>query len=331
MPARAEGRKIPGSSHKLLSRYAECAFWLGRYVERADNLARLLSVTEGFAAGDDDAGAWRGVLDTFQDRKAFEDKRPKLTGLAVARWFFLDRDNPNSILSALAAARENARALRHITPIEAWKQINMLYGEIGGLNARQVTLPKLSALCERVRLGCMAHQGLVDGTWYRDEAWLFHRLGAELERADQTTRLLDAKYYQLKSAGTTDADDFSPPDIVWWNSLLRSASSYHAFRRRHALTAGPAEAAAFLLFDRDCPRSVALSANAAADRLRELEHDYEAAPGAELSEACTGLLSLLDRPGGVKPGKALHAYLDEVQVGVIRFAGAIGARYFGPD
>ncbi|MGJ3231616.1 MAG: alpha-E domain-containing protein [Oceanicaulis sp.] len=315
----------------MLSRYAEHAFWLGRYIERAENLARLLAVTEGFAAGDDDAAAWRSVLNTFDDLPGFEKTGRKLTGLNVVRWYFIDRANPNSIVSALAMARENARALRHISPIESWKQINMLYGAAADLKARQVTLPKLSQLCETVRLGCLTHQGMVDGTWYRDEAWLFHRLGSELERADQTTRLLDVKYYQLKSAGADEEDGFAPPDIVWWNSLLRSASSYHAFRRRHSLSAGPAEAAAFLLFDPDCPRSVKLAALAAADRLRELDADYGAAPGPELEAASEGLLSLLSPDTPVKPGKALHAYLDQVQVRLIAFASALAARYFGPD
>ncbi len=305
--------------------------WLGRYIERAENLARLLSVTEGFAAGDDDEAAWRSVLDTFQDGPAFNKAKPKLTGINVVRWYFTDKSNPNSILSALAAARENARALRHISPIESWKQINMLYAEVADLKSRQVTLPKLNQLCERVRLSCMTHQGLVDGTWYRDEAWLFHRLGSELERADQTTRLLDVKYYQLKSAGAEDDAGFVPPDIVWWNSLLRSASSYHAFRRRHSLSAGPTEAAAFLLFDSDCPRSVKLSALAVTDRLRELEHDYGAAPDEALKEECRKLLALLQPDGPVKPGKSLHAYLDEVQVQLNAFSSALAARYFITD
>lgn len=300
-------------------------------MERAENLARLLAVTEGFAAGDDDEAAWRSVLNTFHDMPAFKKTGRKLTGLNVARWYFTDRGNPNSVLSALAMARENARALRHLTPIESWKQINMLYSAAADLKARQVTLPKLSQLCETVRLGCLTHQGMVDGTWYRDEAWLFHRLGSELERADQTTRLLDVKYYQLKSAGADEEDGFAPPDIVWWNSLLRSASSYHAFRRRHSLSAGPAEAASFLLFDPDCPRSVKLAALAAADRLRELEDDYGAAPGAELDRACKGLLTLLEPDSPVKPGKSLHSYLDQVQVQLISFASALSTRYFGPD
>ena len=298
-------------------------------MERAENLSRLLSVAEGFAAGDDDAAAWRSVLDTFSDAPAFAESGRRLTGLNVARWYFTDASNPNSILSCLRAARENARALRHITPVEAWKQINMLHGHVAGLTARKVTLPRLSGLCETIRLGCLTHQGLVDGAWYRDEAWLFHRLGAELERADQTTRLIDVKYYQLDTAG--GEADYVPPDVVWWNSLLRSASSYHAFRRRHSVTAGPRDAAAFLLYDGDCPRSVRLSAVAAADRLRELEDDYDAAPSDALYAACDALLSSVEPNTRVEPGPGLHKALDQIQLQVIDFADALARRYFVTD
>ena len=298
-------------------------------MERAENLARLLSVAEGFAAGDDDDAAWRSVLDTFSDAPAFEASGRRLTGLNVARWYFTDKTNPNSVLSCLSAARENARVLRHITPIESWKQINMLQGEVAGLTARKVTLPRLSGLCETVRLGCLTHQGLVDGAWYRDEAWLFHRLGVELERADQTTRLIDVKYYQLDTAG--GEADYTPPDVVWWNSLLRSASSYHAFRRRHSVAAGPKDAAAFLLYDSDCPRSVRLSALAAADRLRELREDYDAAPSEELKSACGALLTSVAPKTRVEPGPGLHRALDDIQLQVIAFAEALSRRYFKVD
>lgn len=297
-------------------------------MERAENLARLLAVAESFGAGHDDAAAWRGVLDTFNDGPAFEKTGKRVSGLNVARWYFLDRSNPNSIASALAAARENARALRHITPTETWKQINMLHASVSGLKARQVKLQRLADLCEDVRLGCQAHQGGVDGGWYRDEAWLFHCMGCDVERADQTTRLLDAKYYQISAPGEDGELAITPPDSAWWNSLLRSASSYHAFRRRHAITAGPAEAATFLLFDQDCPRAVRLSVNAASDRLKELEADYGAAPDDALVEARDALVALLSETDAVAPGRALHAYLDRVQLQLIAFANALADRYF---
>ena len=300
-------------------------------MERAENLARMLSVTESFAAGNDDEGAWISVLDTFYDHDAFEQTGRRLSGLNVARWYFIDCDNPNSLISSLNMARENARALRHLIPVMSWKQINMLYSRVSELKARKITLPRLDALCEEVRLECLAYQGGVDRTWYRDEVWLFFWLGCELERADQTTRLLDVKYYQLASAGSDDDNLVAPPDIVWWNCLLRSASVFHAFRRRHDLNAGPVEAARFLLFDEDCPQSVRLSAIGAADRLRELECDYGAAPSADLRAASEQLLELLSPEKVVKPGKDLHSYLDNVQRQIISFNEALGERYFDLD
>nr|WP_233245703.1 alpha-E domain-containing protein [Marinicauda salina] len=315
----------------MLSRFAEHAFWLGRYVERAENLARLLAVTESFAAGDDDEAAWASLLHTFVDAEAFAATGKRRTGLNVARWYLIDRTNPGSAVSALGAARENARALRHLIPVEIWKQINMLYGEMAGIRSRQVSLPKLNGICERIRLGCQTHQGIVDGAWYRDEAWLFHRIGCELERADQTTRLVDVKYYQLHGdAEIADDEDAPRPDIVWWNSLLRSASGYHAFRRRYPLTAGPADAAGFLLFDSDFPRSVRLSALSAFDRLRELEEDYGAPPGEALAAARAQLLDrFADRPKRLI-GRPLHTYLDRLQQDLIDVAAALRARYFDP-
>jgi uncharacterized alpha-E superfamily protein len=271
------------------------------------------------------------VLDTFEDGAAFEKTGKPLSGLNVARWYFIDKKNPNSIVSALGAARENARALRHITPTETWKQINMLHGSVAGLTARQVTLPKLADLCEQIRLGCQAHQGGVDGAWYRDEAWLFHRMGSDIERADQTTRLIDVKYHQISKPGENGDLDVAPPDIAWWNSLLRSASSYHAFRRRYPLSAGPSDAAAFLLFDEDCPRSVRMSVNEAAARLLELEEDYGAAPNEALEAASNRLVDLLAETGQAKPGRALHGYLDNVQLQLIAFANALAERYFASD
>lgn len=300
---------------------------MGRYVERAENLARMLAVAESFSAGNDDH-AWVSLLETFTDEDAFAETGRQINGLNLSRWYLTDRDHPNTVVSALTAARENARALRHVVSTELWRQINMLHGRFAALTPRQVTLSKVHALCEQARLGCQAHFGIADTTWYRDEAWLFHKLGCELERADQTTRLIDIKYFQIKAA---DESSVVPPDAVWWNTLLRSASGYHAFRRKQPLDAGPSDAAAFLLFDSDFPRSVRLSALSAFDRLRELEQDYGAGPDQALAVARSNFSRVLqDRPEKLA-GRPLHAYLDQVQRAVSGFSEALAARYFDGD
>lgn len=293
-------------------------------MERAENLARLIAVTESLSAGNDDTGSWTSLLQTFFDEPAYAATGKSKTGLSISRWYLLDRDNPNSVYSTLTLARENARALRHVLPTEMWRQINMLHAHVAGLTARKVTLVRLNEICESIRLGCQAHFGVVDSTWYRDEAWLFHKLGCELERADQTTRLMDISNFKLMADG-----EGAVPGASWWNSLLRQASGYQAFRRKHRVNVDPSDAAAFLLFDADFPRSVRLSMLQAFSRLDELEEDYRARPDQGLTVARTAVAARLsDRPE-LLVGQSLHTYLDEVQSDLNGFANAIASRYFG--
>ena len=299
---------------------------MGRYVERAENVARLVAVTEAISAGNEDRESWTSLLQTFSDEEIYDATGKSHTGLSISRWYVIDKDNPNSIISALTLARENARALRHIIPTEMWRQINMLHGEVARLTARKVTLARLNEICEEIRLGCQAHFGVVDSTWYRDEAFLFHKIGAEIERADQTTRLMDISNFKLMAG-----DDGSGVSASWWNSLLRLASGYQAFRRTHRIAVEPGDAAAFLLFDSDFPRSVRLSVLLAFERLDDLERDYGARPDQGLTVARTALARRFQERSDSLVGQALHTYLDEVQRDLNTFAGALAKRYFGSE
>ena len=107
-------------------------------MERAENLARLIAVTESLSAGNDDTGSWTSLLQTFFDEPAYAATGKSKTGLSISRWYLLDRDTPNSVYSTLTLARENARALRHVLPTEMWRQINMLHAHVAGLTARKV-------------------------------------------------------------------------------------------------------------------------------------------------------------------------------------------------
>lgn len=311
--------------HRLLSRYAENAFWMGRYVERCENLARLLSVSEAYAEGSDSDSEWAPLLQVNLDSEAYAETGLPLTGLNVARWYLCDAENSNSVLSSLERVRENARGLRHLISVEVWRQINVFYKEIKTLTPRKVHLTHLNEICENIRAACHAHFGLVETTWYRDEAWLFNRLGVRLERADQSTRLLDIKSYQLDSATHS-----GQPDEVWWNTLLRSASGYHAFRRSGPVNPQPDAAAEFILFDGAFPRSVDSCVNEVVWLLDRLETGFGVIHGPAVNEARDRLRAqLVRRPEELKGG-SLHAYLDQLQLALIGIGSAIADRHFDP-
>jgi uncharacterized alpha-E superfamily protein/transglutaminase-like putative cysteine protease len=313
----------------LLSRYAENAFWMGRYMERCENIARLLSVTEAYAEGSDARVNWLPLLEVNADAEAFAETGLALTGLNVARWYLADPKNPNSVLASLERVRENARGLRHLISVEVWRQINMFHGAVKALNPRKVKLSQLDEVSERVRASCQEHFGLVETTWYRDEAWLFNRLGVRMERADQSTRLLDIKSYQLGEAGP-DRPLGGQPDDAWWNTLLRSASGYHAFRRSGPVNPQPDAAAEFILFDSAFPRSVEGCVQEAVALLDRLETGYGVLHGEAVQEARDTLRALLSQRPDSLSGDALHAYLDQIQLALIDLGSAVAARHFDP-
>jgi len=310
----------------MLSRIAENAFWMGRYIERAESLTRVLSVTESFAADQADEDAWTPVLNIFADADAFAERGKPVSAVNVTRFYMVDAAHPGSILSSVRMARENARSLRPLISTESWRQLSLFNDFMATLAKRRVAISKLSENCEEIRLACCAHRGMVETTWHRDEAWYFHRLGGALERADQVTRLLDMKTFQSDSA-----DETAPrPDVAWWNTLLRSASGYHAFQRQHSFNPQPEDAVGFLLHDLRFPRSVRGAAKTAFADLETLERDFKARPGPEVKEAAKAFAERLAAPPQRLAGRALHRYLDQIQRDIIALAKALNERYFSP-
>ncbi len=299
---------------------------MGRYVERAENIARLLTVTEAFESSDEAQNAWETLLKVFAAEKEFEKSKKPKTPANIAGFFLTRSDSQTSIYFCLKGVRENARSLRHLISTEAWVQISEVFTRTAATANKRVALSKLNAVCEEIRRDCLAHYGIMQATCYRDEAWLFHRIGVALERADQMTRLLDMKYFQIDS--NEDTPDAQPPDAIWWNTLLRSAGGYHAFRRRHSFNPKTEEAAAFFLFDEDFPRSVSAALSDSFKCLTELERDYKATTNEAVTVAGQSLAGLMkDHPKRLR-GKALHRFLDSVQSGIIDYANAISNRYF---
>ncbi len=311
----------------MLSRFAEHAFWMGRYVERTENMCRLLSVTEVYAADQESEAAWRPILQVFADEAAFAKTGKPITALNVSRFYLCDEGNPNSVVFAIHMLKENARSLRHLISTESWRQVSVFNDQVAGIAKRRFALSKLAELCEEIRLSCFTHRGVIEATCYRDEVWRFNRLGAALERADQMTRLLDMKYFDFDR---DDDDEVAPPDVAWWNTLLRTASGYHAFQRRYSFDPDPTDAAGFLLFDGRLPLSVAGAIQTAFYHLERLEKDFGAEPDKPVREAADALARRLAAPPERLNGRPLHRYLDEIQQELITFANALNERYFSP-
>lgn len=295
----------------LLSRYAENMVWLARYIERIENLARLIDVNETFVRLRTVSNGWRGIIDINTDEEAFFARQEVITDSGVIAFYVADQDNPNSILRLALAARENARALRPLIPMEMWTQINVFTNFVKRLTPADYSTTQISSLCVRIRESCQTYMGITEGTLFRDQAWLFHQIGRHIERGDQITRLIDIKYHAL----LPDADDVgSEIDISQWTALLRSAAGYHAYRRLFPNQLTPAAVVGFLLKSRGFPRSLATSLRQAHHSAHLLRRDYGLREASKVLERVENLQALLD---GITVENiiitGLHEFLDGVQ------------------
>jgi len=310
----------------LLSRHAEAAFWLARYVERAENLARMLDVQNVFAADTRDPASWRSILTLNSDEARFLENHEQADRESVTQFYVLDQDNPTSIVAAIHAARENARALRPLIPTEMWTQLNVFHRKIHALTMADLSEARLPRTYAMIKEGCQAHTGITEGTFFRDEAWYFYSMGRSLERADQTTRLLDIKYHQLLPFGATVGSGF---DIGQWNSVLRSAAAYYAYRRAHFGAMSPGTVAGFLLQNRAFPRSVALCVDDMGRVLNGLRSRYHLRGGVVALERIDEVQAELNGRSieSILIG-GLHEFLDMLQTVLGHLGGDIARDFF---
>lgn len=310
----------------LLARYAESILWLARYMERVENLARLLNVGRTVVPDERDGRNWVSILRINGDEDRFRLRYDAPTGQHVTRFYLLDRDNPTSIIRGVDQIRENARTLRALISTEMWAQINVFHGQITALTEADIAPQNLSGLCSLLRDGVQAHTGVTEGTFYRDQSWCFYSIGRHLERADQMTRLVDITYAALPTRPLEqDAHDpvsssvsASGPGTPWadgpgWDALLRAADGYHAYRRVYPHGYSAASVAGFLLLDGGFPRSVSLNLAQLSWHLDTLRSVY----GVQSGTATERLQALRGVLGGVSPDNLLQAglspFLDSMQ------------------
>jgi uncharacterized alpha-E superfamily protein len=303
----SESLPFSGTTY-LIARHAASALWLARYMERIENQARLLDVTKTFAHDDSD---WLSILRINGDQANFFKDYHFAGHDSVAHFYLLDAENPTSVQAAIAAARENARTLRALISTEMWLQLNVFYGHIRALTEADIAPDRLSGVCEMLKQGTQSHTGVTEGTFYRDQCWHFYMLGRYLERADQTTRLLDTRFNRLgpnAGAGETDID------AGQWHTLLRAAAGYHAYRREHPHGYRPNEVAGFLLANTAFPRSVGLNLAQADWHLTQLRLRYHLRGTAAALERVDNLCTSLTHAAvDDLLGRGLSPFLDWMQ------------------
>lgn len=314
----------------LLSRHAECAFWLARYLERTESLARILEAQSAFQRGRPDGDGWAWILALYSDAENFRKKFPEPTAANVIAYYVTWLDNPSSIQSCVRAARENARSLRPLISSDMWLQINDFYSRLLGLSENDFSETKLSRSCDSIKRGCYAEIGVAESTLYRDESWPFFRLGLFIERADQTSRLLDVRFAQR---ATGVMQDLTPEQNAGlWNALLRSASAYHAFRRSHPSGFNPADVARFLIFDTKLPRSIAFCIGEIRTLVGQLRGEFHLRTAQPALERIDGFYANLQKAtSSTDLLDDLHAFNDLVQRELITLTAELSTAFFGHD
>jgi uncharacterized alpha-E superfamily protein len=238
----------------VLSRVGDAIYWASRYVERAENVARFIEVNLNSMLETPilQRTSWRPLVMTTGDQEYFDRSHTETNAEAVAWFLTFDPTYPNSILSSLAQARDNARTVREIISREMWQELNEFYLMVKQASRDPFRVGEMGDFLRRVKLSGIHYEGVTNATLSRGEAWSFARLGRLLERADKTSRILDVKYYALlPAAALRDA----AVDQAGWGALLNSVSALQMYRQHHHVT-NPADVARFLLLNRQFPRSI---------------------------------------------------------------------------
>lgn len=297
----------------MLSRVADSIYWMSRYIERAENVARFVDVNLNLNL-DLPVGStqqWQPLVDTTGDIKEFRERYGTATQKNVIRFLTFDVENTNSIASCLRRARENARSVREVISSEMWEQVNQFYLTVNSAAAsRKGALSDPHEFFASVKTSSQLFAAVSDATMTHNEGWHFQRLGRELERADKTSRLLDVKYFLLLPA---IADVGTTVDDLQWAAVLRSASAFEMYRKRHGRIV-PDHVAEFLLLDPHFPRAIQFCLVSARESVHAISGTaagmFRNPAERLLGELCSELA--YSHIGDIIAG-GLHEYLDRLQ------------------
>jgi uncharacterized alpha-E superfamily protein len=316
----------------MLSRVANSLYWMSRYLERAENVARILDVnlqlSLDFRSADpvDVQNHWLPILDCTGDQEAFRAQHKTATAAAVTEFMVFDQRNPNSIISSISQARENARTVRDQIPVETWEELNRLYLFALSNAAREMWLASPTDFFNDVKSTSLLLVGLSETTHIHNEGWLFSQLGRFLERADKTSRILDVRTHTLPASGLPKT--LNQITALEWSAVLRSASAWDAFKSIYGADVHPRHVTDLLLFNEDFPRSIRVCVEELNQTLRRITGVAEGRYSND-AEKLAGRLTAELRFGTVKEVFliGLHEYIDQLQTKLNAIGDAIFSIY----
>jgi len=310
----------------MLSRVADSLYWMSRYVERAENIARIVDVNLQLSldlptlSPEAAKKLWEPVLRSTGDGGDFYRHHKQATSDKVIEFLTLNPGNPNSIVNCLTTARENARHVREQISLEMWEEINRAYLWMKSQTLKKIQRQGPYEFFSRVKNASHLFQGITDGTMTHGEDWDFIQVGKYLERADMTTRILDAndEIFVNQPAATQTSG------TLHWSAILRSCSSHDAYRKFYVAQVEPDKVVEFLILNEFFPRSIRFSIQALYEGLRRISgagdghftNRVEKLTGRLVSELNFSALEDIKTVG-------MHRYMDELQVRLSEIGQAI--------
>jgi uncharacterized alpha-E superfamily protein len=323
-------------ARSVLSRTADHLYWMARYIERAENTARMLDVNLSTSLLPQSARAaesgWRAMLSISELLPEFDAKYPMLSRREVIDFMVRDPGNSSSIYCCLQAARENARAVRGSLTTEVWETHNDTWLGLQKLLRDRLLERDPQEFFEWVKFRSHLSRGVTIGTMLKDEAFYFIRLGTFLERSDNTARLLDVKFHSVAQPGlfasaAGDDEHDQHLDFYHWAAILRSVSAFEIYRKVYRDVITPSRVAALLVLRSDMPRSLLGCLNEVSLNLEMVRNSRS-----EETERRAGLLRAELRYGRIEDilAQGLHAYLTRFLERINDLGGRISQDFLVP-
>lgn len=317
-------------SRPMLARDADSMYWMARYVERAEHIARLLLVTGNLLTDVGDLAPqmqqrqWLGIVEILRNPEPPAGDAP--LGERVIRHLTFSQENPGSLINCIARARENARGIRESISAEMWENLNALYWTIFSEEARGRFDESTDEFYRSIMTGSMLFQGITDQTMAHDQRWLFTQIGKYFERIDVTARVIETKYNILRAAERALE---TPLRNINWMAVLRSCCSIEAYRRHHIGDMDPMMVASFLILQRDFPRSIRYcleQAHRCMAQIRQGSKPETIDPAERILGRMAAQLEYAEM--GEILDRGLPGYLQQIQSGISEAGVAVQKSYF---